>query len=101
MTTPEDEAVEAVAAKVLAMLPAHKASLTIDHNMHKAVYEPVARYLAEFRDEIDPDAYRRMVETDEVWGCQWYPDTPVGFYRLHAPTLAELLTALAKAKAND
>ena len=33
----------------------------------------------------------KSIETGELWEMQWYPDTPVSFYCVAAPTLADLL----------
>lgn len=77
--------------------PSHKCSLTLVHNEHLDNYETAAEWLKE--DESrgapakwkDDDAKRRAVETNEVWELQWYPRTPIGSYRIAAPTLNELL----------
>ena len=37
----------------------------------------------------------KALATNSVWSIQWYPDTPVGFCRLHASSLDALVGAIA------
>lgn len=77
--------------------PPHKAGLTLEHNDHKCLYETVAEYAEGGHVEDDEwvsDAERlKAIETNELWVLQWYPSTPVGFYKLAASTLDALLEA--------
>jgi len=78
-------------------LPEHKGELSITHNGHKSSYESIEDYLAWMKvddEDINPEDRKKCIETDEIWECQWYPDTPVGFYKIYAPTLTDLLTQL-------
>lgn len=76
-------------------LPRHKASLSITHNDHKDCYHTAAEQFKEWDENDhcpsmrDDDWRERMIETDEIWIIHWYPDTPVGFYSVAAPTLQE------------
>ena len=75
-------------------LPKHNCSLTLEHNPHKESYDDLDRYLIEqeLYDEFKDDASREeSLVTDELWILHWYPDTPVGFYTVCAPTLDKLL----------
>lgn len=75
-----------------ALLPPHKASLTITHNPHRDYYQTVEEYLCQ--REASPDAitgYDEMIRTNELWELQVYPETPVGFYALFGPTLASVI----------
>jgi hypothetical protein len=79
---------------VLGKLPAHDAALFLTHNEHKNYYEDAAKWIEEQGDLFDwqSDGHkRRAIETDSVWVLQWYPNTPVGFNAIAAPTLDELL----------
>lgn len=80
---------------LLEKLPAHDCELTLTHNSHKSYYETAAQWLeslsAEMYDWKDEDAKRRAIETNEIWTLQWYPNTPIGFHSVAAPTLRELL----------
>lgn len=76
-------------------LPKHKCALHLEHNVHRSVYETVEQWCQE--NEIfewkDEESKQRAIATDEVWTLQWYPETPVGFCAVAAPTLEELLAA--------
>lgn len=83
-------------------LPPHKASLHLTHNQHKAYYETVEVYLRdndmlEFRSAEEQQA---CIDTNEIWELQWYPNTPISFYAIAAPTL-EALIEYAKELQND
>ena len=75
--------------------PEHKCSLHLEHNPHKAGYEPIAQWVAcpgnRMYDWKDDESKRRSIATNEVWTLQWYPDTPIGFCAVAAPTLQEVL----------
>jgi hypothetical protein len=84
---------------VMAVLPRHEASMTIEHNAHRATYETVEDY-AEFREWDDGNwvsvAERdRSFATQELWEIQWYPNTPIGFSVRAASSLHALLTHFA------
>lgn len=77
-------------------LPNHKGGMTLEHNPHKTVYETVDVYMMGREREFGTDElYRQAVDTEELWTIQWYPDTPVGFISIAAPTLGQLLSLLA------
>lgn len=73
-------------------LPKHKAALFISHNEHKNYYQTAAecadRDPAEWKSE---EQKKRAIQTDEIWTMQWYPETPIGFHVIAAPTLEELI----------
>jgi len=73
--------------------PEHKAGLHLMHNDHKSVYEPAEQWIAdnEWCNWQSDEAKQRAIATDSIWTLQWYPETPVGFIALAAPTLEELL----------
>lgn len=81
----------------LAALPKHDCSLTITHNDHLDCYETVEQQVAE-RDWVSREHFvsdaecDRAIETNELWCLQWYPDTPVVFYRRFASTLEALFS---------
>lgn len=80
-------------------LPEHKCGLYLTHNEHRDLYEKLEKWIVDndvTEDFADDAARQRAIETDECWVLQWYPDTPVGFCRVAAPTLEEAL-ALANA----
>jgi hypothetical protein len=52
----------------------------IHSNPHKDFYQSVEVFLEDSKDNIDPDVYKTMVETDTIYWVQAYPITPVGFF---------------------
>lgn len=78
-------------------LPDHKCGLYLTHNEHRNLYEPLVKWLVGDGDEDgfynweSDEARQRALDTDECWTLQWYPDTPIGFHAVAAPTLEELL----------
>lgn len=75
-------------------LPPHKCGLNLSHNEHRNYYQSLAAWIDDQLGNLDweSDAHRqRAIDTDECWVLHWYPDTPVGFLRVAAPTLDECL----------
>jgi hypothetical protein len=82
----------------LKLYPAHAASLHIEHNPHKAYYSKI-------EDEEDPNGgcfanawvspeqRAKAIAADSVWVVQWYPNTPVGSYKLCGADLDVVLAA--------
>jgi hypothetical protein len=83
--------------------PNHAASLTLEHNDHKGIYQSAADWIAdnEMFDWRDDAAKQRAIETDSIWTLMWYPDTPVGSYDIAAPTLEEVLEWAAEIESRD
>jgi len=82
-----------------ALLPKYACSMSITHNDHLGVYETVAQQVSDgswvTRSDFVSDAEcERAIETNELWAIQWYPDTPVGFYKRFASTLEALLEGI-------
>ncbi|PWJ88452.1 hypothetical protein C8D77_111175 [Mesorhizobium loti] len=82
------------------IFPEHKASLTLHHDDHKSVYQPVAEWIAEQEEGgncwfewVSSEQRQKAIDTDSVWTLQWYPNTPVGFNALAAADLDVLLEA--------
>lgn len=74
--------------------PAHKAGLSLEHNEHKNYYESAEQFIANSelaKDFESPEAMTRAIEADSIWVLQWYPETPVGFHRVAATTLYDVL----------
>ena len=78
------------------VLPKYNCALYITHNQHKSYYESVEDAVAEI-DEREPDSWatpeerQRALDSDSIWRVQWYPDTPIGFYVVHASSLSAAL----------
>lgn len=74
-------------------LPEHEGELSITHNGHKSNYETVENYLEWLKaddEDISPEERKKAIETKELWECQWYPNTPVGFNKVYASSLEKL-----------
>lgn len=86
---------ERISTELAAALPfPPHCSLTLEHNRHRNHYQPLAEWIANNPDWCDwesEEAKQRAIATDECWTLRWYPDTPVGFCAVAAPTLAECL----------
>jgi len=78
--------------------PHHKCGLQLEHNECRNYYQTVAQYLKEIddREMNGPDwkseqHKQRAIDTNEIWTLHWYPETPISFYHIAAPTFQELL----------
>jgi hypothetical protein len=78
--------------------PKHEASMTLTHNDHRNVYQPLREWIvaSDWCDWENAEAIERAIQTDECWTLQWYPNTPVGFNAVAAPTLEECLAFALK-----
>lgn len=69
-------------------------SHTIFHNEHRNSYMTVEEYLrfCDYDEEdLTSEDRAECIRTEEVWELVWYPDTPVGHFRVVAPTLERVL----------
>jgi hypothetical protein len=85
-------------------LPDHKCGLYLEHNAHRDVYENIEQWIADQVDEDDwvsPEERAKAIAEDSVWTLQWYPDTPIGFFRRAASSLDALLAELREATNNQ
>lgn len=74
-------------------------NLTIEHNPQTINYETVAEYLESPQatpDFENEESKNRAIATNELWEMHWYPNTPVGFNKIGAPTLEELFAYAEK-----
>ncbi len=73
--------------------PSHKCGLHLEHNANRNVYESVAEYIEaiNYYDWQSDEHRQRAIDTNELWTLQWYPETPVGFNAVAAPTFEELM----------
>ena len=86
-----EDMIEMSAAKQM-NFPAHKGAMYITHNDHKSAYQPLGEWIEDQNDRFEfenDEAKARCLATDELWELQWYPETPVGFYSVAAPTFEE------------
>ena len=93
-------------SKLAELITRCKCSVSVEVNQHRAYYQVAEFYLAE-RDVKSPedvaaDVFAKMVETDTVVEVQFYPSTPIGFYRIwHYDVDAALGEAIAALDAED
>ena len=77
----------------------HNGGLTLSHNAQRAVYQTAEEWLENNDDHFEWDsdeAKKRARQTASIWSLIWYPNTPVGFYSIAAPTLEELIALAEK-----
>lgn len=84
------------------LFPKHACSLYLTHDPHKNCYQTVEKYeddiFAAEPEWVSPEQRARAIASNSFWELQWYPDTPIGFYRLLACDLDVLLAAARKAE---
>ncbi len=74
------------------ILPEHKAGLSIEHDPNSAFYVTVAEWLGNHDyDWRNEDAMQRAIDADSMWVMIWYPNTPICFNCIAAPTFDELV----------
>lgn len=81
-----------------ALLKGEHSSLSISFNEENGPnYQTVGEWVAEEHsgikddDWVAPGEKEKAIATNSIWTAHWYPDTPIGFYRVHASTLDALL----------
>lgn len=61
-----------------------KCGVRITVNGHRDYYETVEQHLSEEDlEDIDPNVYQKMKELNKIVVIQYYPDTPIGFYKIY------------------
>lgn len=85
------------------IFPQHKCGLYLCHNGNRDYYQTVEKYLEDHdtADWENDDSKKRAIDTDEIWELQWYPNTPIGFYRVAAPTLEEVMAYALKVEQGE
>jgi hypothetical protein len=85
--------------------PPHRCGLYLEHNSHRDVYESLADKVSGEEGRLliwaSDEAQRRAIATDELWELQWYPNTPISFCCVAAPTLEECLALALEVAAGD
>ena len=63
-------------------------NMTIEHQPHACNYMSAEEYLAtEWAPDISDEDKAECIRTGQIWEIHWYPNTPVGFNCVGAPTL--------------
>jgi hypothetical protein len=66
-----------------------KCGVHITVNAHRDYYETVEQHFKsnpiteEDLEDIEPDVYDKMKELNTIIELQYYPDTPIGFYKVY------------------
>lgn len=72
-------------------IPKHDCGMFLSHNENRSSYMSVAKWIDTLGIEDDEwvsiEEKAKAVATESVWCLQWYPDTPVGFYRVFASSV--------------
>jgi hypothetical protein len=84
-----NRAVNSMFALTFDWLPKHAAGLYITHNDHKNVYYTIEEHYGyvDDREWVSPEEKLKAIELDSVWELHWYPDTPIGSYKVVASSL--------------
>ena len=77
--------------KLKDLLPSQKRSLTIFWNEHETNYQTVKEYADDVSGWISEESKQKSIELNTVWELIWYPDTPIGSYRLAAHDFEALI----------
>jgi len=79
-------------------LPRHNGSLYITHNEHINYYVTVDEMIESCHPAVDDKDYfvseedmQKCIDTNELWELQWYPDSPIGFYKVCGSSLEIVL----------
>ena len=80
-----------------------KCGVHLTVNEHRNIYETAAQALenlSDFARHVPPAVLAKIIETDTLIDLHFYPDTPIGFYKvLHYDLDAALDEALAAVNA--
>lgn len=70
--------------KLKELLSKCKCSVELEVNRHKDFYETVEQNIEEEeRKEIEKEVWDKMVELNTIVSLHFYPDTPIGFYKIY------------------
>ena len=70
--------------KLQKLLSLCKCGVILTINDHRNIYQSAATYLDDLDDLacIDSEIRAKIIETDTIIDLHFYPDTPVGFYKI-------------------
>lgn len=80
-------------AKLRSLLKGEFSSLSITFNDDACNYRPASLDGYEHAEWVNDEERDKAIADNAVWVLQWYPDTPVGFYRVAGATLASVVDA--------
>lgn len=77
-------------------------SLTFDFNGHMSSYMSIEEYyedcLGASDEWVSAEERTKAIANNTVWQAHWYPNTPIGSYKLLASSLEVLIKALGEIK---
>lgn len=77
-----------------------KGSVELEANSHRSYYETVEKAIEEedeVSDEvIDPELAKRMIKENSYISLYFYPDTPIGFYKVYGTDVEEVTSKALK-----
>lgn len=64
--------------------PKHDAGMFITHNEHKNYYENIEEFIInnDIKEFISEEDKQKCIDNNDIWEIQWYPNTPIGFYKI-------------------
>ncbi len=74
-----------------------KCGIYLEVNKHRDYYDTIEEAIIEENDksnsspEIEPELAERMIKENMFISLQFYPDTPVGFYKVYGTSLDEVV----------
>lgn len=93
-----------MAENLESLFPRHDCELILSHNTHKNNYQTIEQWEKDLKacsneDDADPVKFGwvsveqrdKAIAKNSVWELHWYPDTPIGFFRIFACDLDVLL----------
>ena len=88
-------------SELRSLLKGQFSSLTLSFNEGNGPnYQTVEDYVTDDNwgsktEWVSDEEKRRAIEKNSMWEIHWYPDTPIGFYRLAASSLEALLKGVS------
>lgn len=73
-----------------------KCGIYLEVNRHRDYYDTIEEAITEENErntepEIEPELAERMIKENMFISLQFYPDTPVGFYKVYGTSLDEVV----------
>jgi hypothetical protein len=71
-----------------------KAGVYFEANKYKDYYDTIETAISEINSqykEIEDELVERMIKENQLLSLQFYPDTPVGFYKVYGTTFEEVV----------
>lgn len=73
-----------------------KAGVYLEANKFRDYYETIEEAVAEELVETDRELTERIIKENQLVSLQFYPDTPVGFYKVYGTSVDEVVEKAKK-----